>query len=190
MAELLLDHGADVNETGPNYTDRLPPLILAAKHGFKAVAEVLLAHKADVNVKAPGGETPLHVAVANGFMAVAELLISHGADINARTTAGQTPLHLAATVSNTSVIGWLMSLIRRKWTPGTITALRLCSPRSRPARLTPANLLLKNKADVNAQAMNAQANSGTRDFGQGWTPLHAAIAKNYGGLDEMVKLPA
>jgi ankyrin repeat protein len=182
MAELLLDHGADVNETGPNYTDRMPPLILAAKHGFKAVAEVLLAHKADVNVKAPGGETPLHVAVANGFMAVAELLLSHGADINARTAAGQTPLHLAATAGTTTVIGWLIAH-KAEVDARDNYGLTPLFAAAQAGQIDAASLLLKNKADV-----NAQANGGTRDFGTGWAPLHVAIAKNYGGLDEMVKL--
>ena len=182
MAELLLDHGADVNETGPNYTDRMPPLILAAKHGFKAVAEVLLAHKADVNVKAPGGETPLHVAVANGFMAVAELMLSHGADINARTTAGQTPLHLAATAGNTTVIGWLIAH-KPEVDARDNYGLTPLFAAVQAGQIDAAGLLLKNKADV-----NAQATGGTRDFGTGWAPLHVAIAKNYGGLDEMVKL--
>ncbi len=182
MAELLLDHGADANETRPNFTDRLPPLILAAQHGFKAVAEVLLAHKADVNVRASGGETPLHVAVANGFMAVAELLLSHGADINARTTTGQTPLHLAAAAGNTTVIGWLIAHKAEVDAKDNYGVTPLFAA-VRAGQIDAASLFLKNKADV-----NVQAKGGAGDFGTGWTPLHVALAKNYGGLGEMVKL--
>ena len=182
MAELLADRGADVNETRPNYTDRMPPLDLAAKHGFKAVAEVLLAHHADVNVKNQEGKTPLHFAVENGYMGVGLLLISQGADINARTTAGLTPLHDAAAAGNTTVMGWLIghkAEVNARDNYGRTPLFAAVQA----GQIDAASLLLKNQADV-----NAGTTGGAGDIGKGWEPLHAAIAANYGGLDEMVKL--
>jgi 26S proteasome non-ATPase regulatory subunit 10 len=55
------------------------PLHKAAAFGNKAVAEFLLANKADVNAKGTvAGWTPLRMAVAWNHNAVAELLRRHG----------------------------------------------------------------------------------------------------------------
>ena len=69
------------------------------------MAELLLAHKAEVNAKDDEGETPLHVAATKndpehepGESArkdVAELLLASGARVNAKRNDGITPLGLA-----------------------------------------------------------------------------------------------
>jgi ankyrin repeat protein len=63
-------------------TNGWTPLHLAST---KAVAEFLLANKADVNDNKNGyGWTPLHAAAANGFKDVVELLLADKADVNAK----------------------------------------------------------------------------------------------------------
>jgi ankyrin repeat protein len=72
------------------------PLHMAALYGYKDVAELLLANKAEVNAKDKGGETPLHMAAMNGQKDVAELLLANKAEVNAKDRGGATPLHFAA----------------------------------------------------------------------------------------------
>ena len=56
------------------------------------VAEVLIAHGADVNAENANGMTPLQIAALYGKKAVAESLTVHGADVNARDPRGNTPM--------------------------------------------------------------------------------------------------
>ena len=123
VAESLLIHGADVsakthvntNMDGFSTGDREPHLggwtplhwatwdmyisqglsIGAVRTGQLDVAELLLAHKADVNAKADDGRTPLHLAVEAGHKNMVEWLLAHKADVNAKTDSGQTPFELA-----------------------------------------------------------------------------------------------
>ena len=71
-------------------------MYLAAGSGHKEVVELLLANKADVNVRdSYEGMTPLHCAAAFGHKNVAELLLTNNADVNATNKVGNTPLRLA-----------------------------------------------------------------------------------------------
>ncbi|RDD35204.1 Ankyrin repeat domain protein [Wolbachia endosymbiont of Cylisticus convexus] len=74
------------------------PLHFAALEGDLEVAEVLLKHGADVNVKSEQGYTPLHAAAWEGDLEVVKLLLKHEADVNARNLGlgENTPLHFAA----------------------------------------------------------------------------------------------
>ncbi|MGP8235030.1 MAG: ankyrin repeat domain-containing protein [Limisphaerales bacterium] len=98
MVELLVIHKAEINaktnkgRTAMNATafvrynarnkpqiedDNLTPLHVAAAGNNKAVAELLLANKAEVNARDGNGWTPLHTAVSCGNKEVAELLRQH-----------------------------------------------------------------------------------------------------------------
>jgi ankyrin repeat protein len=116
MAALLLAHNANVNVR--DYRYGYTPLHWAAGHAYseaamallsnmdeadwtpssesnKDIAELLLSHKADVNVKGSNGETPLHRA-AFFNKDIVELLLAKGAKVNAKDNNGSTPLHVAA----------------------------------------------------------------------------------------------
>jgi len=72
------------------------PLHFAARLGHVKVAEVLLAHGADIN--APEGEsklTPLHRAASYGRSQVVALLLAHNADGRAKSWDGKIPLDFA-----------------------------------------------------------------------------------------------
>ncbi len=69
---LLLDQGADVNQTG---------------FGGKS----LLAE-----VGSPRKNTALHLAIAEGHLETVRVLLDRGADVNAKTAMNWTPLHVAA----------------------------------------------------------------------------------------------
>jgi cytohesin len=74
----------------------MTPLHWAAISGHKDVAELLLAHGADVSARSSFSDAPLDEAVRGGHKEVVELLLAHGADINAKDGFGDTPLHEAA----------------------------------------------------------------------------------------------
>jgi hypothetical protein len=67
-------------------------------HGFKdgSVAQLLLAHGADINAQSRSGNTPLHVASHCGALAVVRLLLKHGADVEIKGNGGMTALQEAA----------------------------------------------------------------------------------------------
>ena len=99
----------------------MTPLHAAAYNGYKDVAELLLANKADVNAKDSDGMTPLHMAASNGHKDVAELLLANKAEVNARTNSGM------------DAFAWRRSVATRTWrnccwptrpmsTPGPTTA--------------------------------------------------------------------
>jgi ankyrin repeat protein len=149
VAQLLYEHGADVNVQGfrrwtllhatprlghpkvvewllshgadPNHRyNGLTPLHVAAGLGQVDVSRMLLQHKADQNAPVRGGRTPLHVASRNGHIDVARLLLEHGVNVNAQDDNRSTALHLA----------------------------------SKEGHIDVARLLLEHGVDVNAQCCN------------------------------------
>jgi TonB family protein len=85
------------------------PLHNAAQNGHKDVAELLLANKAEVNVKDNSGYTALHMAARYGHKGVVELLLANKADVNAKGVAGDTPLHVAAADGHKEVVALLIA---------------------------------------------------------------------------------
>src|SRR5208282_5613317 len=84
----------------------------AAENGFLAVAEVLLAHHADLNARdsqSNGERTPLHLAAERGNVEMLKWLIARGADINARSKNGSTPLGDAASAGQLDSIRVLLA---------------------------------------------------------------------------------
>lgn len=97
--ERLIEAGAPVNVFSD---DGWTPLHLAAFFGHQKVAELLLAHAADVTAQSrnANGNTPLHAALASNQKMVAGLLLGSGADVNAADAGGWRPLHLATANNN------------------------------------------------------------------------------------------
>ena len=79
-ARLLLDAGADANETAPTGTSAL---VVAAHGGHTALARFLLESGADPNA-ADAGYAALHAAVLRGDAELVGALMAHGADPNRR----------------------------------------------------------------------------------------------------------
>lgn len=63
---------------------------------YGKVARVLLANKADINVKDNFLDTPLHKAALTGNKYLVKIFLDYGADINARDYVGATPLVCAS----------------------------------------------------------------------------------------------
>jgi len=71
-------------------------LLLAARQGYAATAEALLAAGADVNQPSAGDRTtPLLAATINGHFDLAKALLDRGADPNLAADNGATPLYAA-----------------------------------------------------------------------------------------------
>lgn len=93
LKELLKENPALVSNA---FFDGWTPLDEAADNGYLAMAKVLVAHGADVNVRAKGGRSPLYLAAMYDHRDIIRLLLEHGADANVKDDNGVTPLHLAA----------------------------------------------------------------------------------------------
>jgi ankyrin repeat protein len=87
----------------------LTPLHYAAQYGHKAMAELLLSNKADVNARDNNGQTPLHYAAQFGKKDVAELLLSNKANVNAKSRGSVTPLHMAAQQGHREIVELLLA---------------------------------------------------------------------------------
>ena len=102
LAKLLLSNGAKVDERDNNY--EFTALHYTARFGNIKVAEVLIAHGADIRAKDKWDYEPIHWAAYHDRPEIIELLIAHGADVNAITSLGQTPIQLAIPRRNTAAI--------------------------------------------------------------------------------------
>jgi ankyrin repeat protein len=93
VAELLHEHGADVNFLG-NGEGML--LHVASRDGLVGTARWLLNHGADANAQTDIGWTPLHIAALNKRLEIVQMLLEHNADIHTQNDTGEVALHLAA----------------------------------------------------------------------------------------------
>jgi ankyrin repeat protein len=95
IARLLVDSGADVAASAPDWHMGMTALHCAARDGYLFLAADLLSKEATVGAKTNAGETPLHMAADNGHMEIAQRLLDAGANIEAQDNSGNTPLNNA-----------------------------------------------------------------------------------------------
>jgi len=173
MTRFLIEHGANVNFKGEN--NGVTPLHLAARKGFQAVAEVLLANRADANAKDNAGQTPLFSAVQGGQTKIVQMLIAAGANPNLKDGKDNTVLNFAIKTSPEM----FKALLAAGTDPNTEDA-RGRTPLSYAVErdsLEVVKILLAAKADPNA--------------GQSDAPLLAAIhKKNVAAVDLLLQAGA
>lgn len=97
--KICIANGADVNFMGPNSA----ALHCAAFNGHEAIVQLLLDHKADLNLVDNQEFTPLQLAVSKQLESISKLLIANGADLQVTTTLDGTLLHLAAAINYSSI---------------------------------------------------------------------------------------
>ncbi len=103
-AQLLLEHGADINGLAQN---GWTPLQYAAGQSSKELVDLLFTNGAIIP-KAHGWTIFQIWALGAGDTNVAAVLLSHGADVNARDGEGKTPLHFAAQQGRIQAVEWLL----------------------------------------------------------------------------------
>lgn len=170
IVQILLSAGAKINIQEENARNGKSTTLLhiAAKMGFKELAQQLIKDGANVAIGDRQKRTPLHYAATKE---VATLLML---DINARDESGDTPLHLAVQDNRPQIVYFLISngakLNVENIEGNTPLHLALKYNHLRPD--LPPNLpeivysLVKNGAKVNVE--NKEGN----------TPLHLAIQGN------------
>jgi ankyrin repeat protein len=132
----LLARGMDANSVDPNGD---PLLFIAARAGYRATVDALLAAKANVNAKNRFGDTPLMAAALNGHLEVVRKLRTRGADIDPR---GWTPLIYAATGGHDDI---------NAQSPNGTTALMMAV---REGRGSTFDLLMRRGADFQRRNEN------------------------------------
>lgn len=104
LAKLLIDRGADVNQT---VKLQQTPLYAAVKKGHAAMVELLLSSGADPNKRAKR-QTPLHVASDSGCLQCATYLVGAGAEVNALLETGAPPIHFAVRNGHRDIVDYLL----------------------------------------------------------------------------------
>lgn len=85
-------------------------LHMAARLGHQHVAEVLLEHKASVDIKNQRERTPLHMAALYPHWRIVRVLLMYGADVEAVDNGGKKALDLAEKRKHAAVILLLLSV--------------------------------------------------------------------------------
>jgi len=98
---------ARLSGSPPATPDHAPPLPLAVRLGWDALAEQLALRGLDPNTRDAHGLAPLHLAAALGREHTLRLLLRHGASIDLRTQDGQTPLGIALAAGHRALAEWL-----------------------------------------------------------------------------------
>lgn len=210
-AQVLLSHGANVNDTA---ADGSSVLLVASYSGHRELAAYLLGAGADPNASGPG-YTPLHAAVLRGDASLVRVLLDHDAHPDVRLTkgtpiprdsnqyvlsgtlAGATPFLLAAKFGEVEIMRVLLSQGADPLIPlinGT-TALMVAAgmtwgenpPRDRRDRVVPAEvvqaLVVNKEALLEPVRLAADAGVDINAANRaGDTALHAAAQKGFGAI--------
>jgi ankyrin repeat protein len=104
MVDLLVACGAAVNVTRVPSLDT--PLVVALRKKQDRVAAFLLRHGADVELRNPEGQSPLHMAAATGCTAALEEMLIAGLDPNSALEAPVSPAFIRAV--RPGVMHWLL----------------------------------------------------------------------------------
>lgn len=149
MVELLVAHGADVNERD---ADGWTPILTAAYLDRAEDVKILAAHGADPNVRSRQELTPLGVAAQYDKSNSAVALLEAGADpAKAVGEGGYTPLMLATGNNSTSLVQALLKkgVDVNARNSGGVTALMIAAAKGHPDMV---QLLLQAGADTQVQS--------------------------------------
>ncbi len=167
IAQLLLEHGADVNAKDKNHAT--PFLLAISRSWLLELPEIvwfLLLHGADDKVENNEGKTPLHALSGWEYstpyhLSLAQVLLEQGADVNAKDKNNATPFLLAARTGNGNIAQLLLQHgaddkveDNEGKTPLHMIFLKARSYFKASRVISFAQLLLERGADVNAKDKN------------------------------------
>ena len=90
LVDYLISKRPDDVNVGGDYGT---PLHAALDGAHADVAQLLLRHCVDVDVRDHHGQTPLNLAAYHGFLGITRTLVERNADIHLSDSSGNTPLH-------------------------------------------------------------------------------------------------
>jgi ankyrin repeat protein len=174
VEHLSTKHPQHVNAMGGTYKF---PLLAALAGNHIRVAEILLMHNANVNIRGLEERTPLHEAI-EFCVGMVQSLLDKGADVNCRQDDHRTPLHLAAYYGELKVARVLVEHYadvdsRDKEGKTPLYLLLEVSRHDNDDILDLVRFLLEHCTDVNIRTMDE------------WTLLHGAA---FWGKLEIVKV--
>ncbi|HEY4084261.1 MAG TPA: ankyrin repeat domain-containing protein [Burkholderiaceae bacterium] len=102
--ELFVKRGAQVNREG------WTPLHYAASGPDNGISTWLIAHGAEINARAPNGNTPLMMAAKYGPYDLSAVLVRLGADPSLHNKDGSTAADFAASAGYEPLAKWLRSI--------------------------------------------------------------------------------
>lgn len=103
-----LRKGTNVNS---HDTGGYAPLHYAARKGHIDVANLILLHGGDINIRTRAGKvSPLLRAAFSGKYAMCKFLVEKGADVKAVDDDGQTVLHRAVSSGNEALVKYLLDI--------------------------------------------------------------------------------
>jgi ankyrin repeat protein len=143
----LLAKGIDPNTVDPNGE---PVLVAAARAGYTATVDALLAAKANINARSAVGDTAIMTAALSGHLELVKKLRLRGADIEG---TGWTPLIYAATGGHDAVVTYLLAEGAKvnAVSPNGTSALMMAA---REGRASTVKLLLARGADATHRNQN------------------------------------
>lgn len=113
-AQRELDKGANVNvkSSEDDLVDNAPAVFIAARNGCPEIVELLLTHKADLNVQVPSrlypGWTALMAAADKGHVQIVQILLKYGANVDIVIPTGDkkgwTALKIAESKGYTEIV--------------------------------------------------------------------------------------
>jgi uncharacterized protein len=165
VAQLLLQHGAEINAVGIQGNNAL---MLAARASSIAVAQLLLDSGADLSARDCTGENVLFKAARAGNVPLMELLVQRGLSVTVVDNKGNTVLITAASAQQKAAAEWLIQRgVAVNAVNDSSAALHIVCTNSSVDDATMIELLLANAADVNQcaegqlTALNVAASSGS-----------------------------
>lgn len=112
VGSVLINKGADVNAP-PVPSSRDTALTIAADKGHYKFVELLLHHKAAVDVKNKKGQSPLWLACNGGHLDVVQLLVKEGADIDSQDNRKMSCLMAAFRKGHVKVVRWMVKHVNQ-----------------------------------------------------------------------------
>ena len=163
----LIAKGANLNYKNKGHFN-WTPLDIAISEGHISIVELLIKHKADINITDYAGRTALFLAIEKGQAKIVELLLNNSAQVNAKNKHNKTALYVACEAEHLEVA---KLLLKKK---ASVNAFATKLYHMTPLHLAASkgdnqfvNLLITHGATVN------KANN------RGFTPLYLAAQNGH-----------